>query len=404
MEVQQGQPLLAVAEGIEAERQALRRLRDGKTEQYVKLLENLIKSSGANKRAGVPGVLRWIVEHGGFDGGAELDAEVIACDAWVAVSKPTVYRAIRFLSDLYGPQGPVLKIKDRCDQRGRRLPSMATIDVEAVSAYLLAGIAASLPQTQAVSHRLDPSPTDSTRLPPTQVESVGERQNVEKKSLPAVEVQARQALILQQLAQADATAPDLLHGHEHDSIDKGAHLPPTSMKEHGVMLHDAPCRIVRTQRMGDWESRLNEALTAPGPLRRETLMASFREAIAQLAQYAADRPDDGLAVEAAKMELVDLLARVVNCPDTNSVLFERVANQVILGNLDTLRLAESLVDQVGVAKSATGFKKSPGAWFNFRMAELFENAGLVWARKKPEAVAVAAQDPWDQDPEGEFER
>ena len=170
------------------------------------------------------------------------------------------------------------------------------------------------------------------------------------------------------------------------------------------MLHDAPCRIVRTQRMGDWESRLNEALTAPGPLRRETLMASFREAIAQLAQYAADRPDDGLAVEAAKMELVDLLARVVNCPDTNSVLFERVANQVILGNLDTLRLAESLVDQVGVAKSATGFKKSPGAWFNFRMAELFENAGLVWARKKPEAVAVAAQDPWDQDPEGEFER
>ena len=163
------------------------------------------------------------------------------------------------------------------------------------------------------------------------------------------------------------------------------------------MIHDAP-RIVRSQRMGDWESRLSEALTSPGPLRREGLMASFREAIVQLAQYAADHAGDGLAVEAAKLELVSLLSRVVNCPDTNSVLFERVANQVILGNLDTLRLAESLVDQVGVAKSATGFKKSPGAWFNYRMAELFENAGLVWAKKKPEVVAVFdGRDPWDQE-------
>jgi hypothetical protein len=404
MEVQQGQPLLAVAEGIEAERQALRRLRDAKTEKFLGMLENLIKVSGAKALSGAACVLRWIAEHGGLDAGAELDAETIAADAWVSISKRTVYRRLEFWENVHGRGGPVLRKQERCDTLGRALPAIGKIDLEAVSTYLLDGFAPSVTLTQPVSQGHNQCQGDTGRVTQTQPVSHRHSAEEEEKRISEAEVQARQALILQQLAQADATAPDLLHGHEHDSIDKGAHLPPTSMKEHGVMLHDAPCRIVRTQRMGDWESRLNEALIAPGPLRRETLMASFREAIALLAQYAADHAGDGLAVEAAKMELVDLLARVVNCPDTNSVLFERVANQVILGNLDTLRLAESLVDQVGVAKSATGFKKSPGAWFNFRMAELFENAGLVWARKKPEAVAVAAQDPWDQDMEGDFER
>ena len=44
-------PLLAVAEGIEAERQALRRLHDAKTEKLLGLLENLILVSRANSYA-----------------------------------------------------------------------------------------------------------------------------------------------------------------------------------------------------------------------------------------------------------------------------------------------------------------------------------------------------------------
>ena len=110
-----GRPLIAVAEGIDAERKALRRLRDQKTEQFLVLFEKLIISSGANVYAAA--VLRWLAEHGALDEGAELDAQVIARDPWVRSSEKTVRRAIQFWESIHGRLGPALLAR-ASDRRG----------------------------------------------------------------------------------------------------------------------------------------------------------------------------------------------------------------------------------------------------------------------------------------------
>jgi hypothetical protein len=365
MEVQQVRPLIAVAEGIEAERKALRRLRDGKTEQYVKLLENLIKSSGANKRAGVPGVLRWIVENGGLDGGAELDADVIAGDAWVAVSKPTVYRAIRFLSDLYGPQGPVLRVKDRCDQRGRKLPSMATIDVEAVSAYLLAGVGGSLPQTQVVSNRHDLSPTDTTRLPQTQVESVGDNVAIGggdgKQAISEAEFESRKRLIAEQLQAAERVAQDSL-SHDHDTID--------------IEERSASCHSTIHDHGHGGASTSAPTVVAQGPVAvgspLETLVARFADPREQ------------------KRRLVSRITGVVSDPLMNAAIPRIAADLVIFEGVPIADLEHILVDVE--AMRGAGSLRIPGAFFLQKAREMAGRHGKTWPDPKPEPAGARAGD------------
>ena len=139
MEVQQGRPLIAVAEGIEAERQALRRLHDAKTEQFLGLFERLILVSQANSYA--VAVLRWLVEHGGLDGGAELDAKKISKNPWVLASERTVRRAILFWQSIRSEVGPVFVVTENLvpDADGRWIPRTGTLNIDAIRAFLAPG-------------------------------------------------------------------------------------------------------------------------------------------------------------------------------------------------------------------------------------------------------------------------
>ena len=115
---------------------------------------------------------------------------------------------------------------------------------------------------------------------------------------------------------------------------KGArHKTPSSINEHDMNHEGTAARIVRVQRMGDWETLLAQARRRDGPLDDRTrgqLKASLKEAIGMLLQYPAADDQDGQRLETAKDEFCYMVKRIVQGPDVNGAMYGRLWNGAVI--------------------------------------------------------------------------
>ena len=329
MEEPQGHPLIAIAEGIEAERQAIRRLHDQKTEQLMSTLENLIRCCQADGYAAA--VLRWLVENGGLDGGAELDAKKIANNPWVLASERTVRRAILFWQSINGERGHVLNVKENLvpDAAGRWIPRTGTLNIDAIRAFLVPGEPRSIRPTLGLSDRPSDCQTDPRSIRPTPP--------TKKNPISATEHQTRQELILQQLRQAAVSvAPTQTASHDHDTID----------------IHDAHCHSPNTMIHDHGDG--DETAPSKGPVAvaatLESLVARFGDPKEQ------------------KSRLVARIQAVICDPMMNPSIARAAADLVVFHAMPPSDLEHILVD-VEAMREAGNLRK-PGAFFLAKVREL----------------------------------
>jgi len=364
MEVQQvrsqaARPLIAVAEGIEAERQATRRLRDAKTEQLLVLFENLIMVSGANVYAAA--VLRWLVEHGALDDGAELDAQVIARDPWVRSSEKTVRRAIQFWESIHCRLGPVFLAHDQIDKAGRLTSRLGQLRVEAVKEFLSPTDADSQsdPRTNRPMHGLIDRPSDSQSDPRTNSPSLHTPTVNRREEISEAQFEERKRLAIESLQRSEQSAQDMLlvrHDHGHDTIDIEAKRAPyhsTIVMNHGHGERQRPD-------------------SSPGPA------AAVGAALATLIDRFADPKEQ-------KRRLVARIQAVVGDAKMNPVIPRIAADLVVFHAVPMADLEHILVDVESLREART--LRKPGAFFLDKARKLAAQHGKPWPESKTSAVA-----------------
>ena len=365
MEVQQGRPLIAVADGIEAERQALRRLHDAKTEQFLGLFERLILVSQANSYA--VAVLRWLVEHGGLDGGAELDAKVVAADPWVMASDSSVRRALRFWESVHGTSGPVLRTSDRIDKAGRLLSRVGLLDLSAVKSLLLPeqGVPRTqeqgVPQTDPPSNRQTLRLLDGASVPQTDPPSNRHPPDGEKQKESEAEFQARQRLIAEELRRIEETAQDSLH--DHGTID---------IEERSASCHST---------IHDHDHDHGGASSGAPPVAARDSMALASPLETRIARFADPREQ--------KRRLVARIQGVVGDPLINAAIPRIAADLVVFEGVPLADLEHILVDLEAMREA--GSLRIPGAFFLQKAREMAGRHGKPWPDPKESAATTEGE-------------
>jgi hypothetical protein len=184
------------------------------------------------------------------------------------------------------------------------------------------------------------------------------------------------------------------------------------MEKHD-MNHAAGGPIVRQQPTGAWESWLLQALKAPGRVhddQRGYLKRSLQEAIETLVAFPRSDDQDGQQLVTAKDQLSSMFSRIVelaskvspaaegNVANVYPGTFRKVASALLHDNIPASEAANALADLVQTAKSAKGFTKGAGQYFNWSFGELFKRHGLQWTQKPAEEPTQEDPDPWDDEP------
>jgi hypothetical protein len=359
-------PLIAVAEGIEAERQATRRLRDAKTEQLLVLLENLVRSARANTYAAC--VLRWLVEHGALeDEGAELDAKIIAGDAWVMASEPTVRRAIRFWESVFGAAGPVLVAKDQIDKAGRLTARRGRVNIDAVKRFLNPDETKQEPDPRSNRSTLDL--IDRPSIP--QIDPRSNRPDIQAPNSEA-QFEARKRLMLENLARADAveSPPRPMDSNEELSINSS-----------------------KLQRLNQGEPSLDAlgALEAGDP---DDAMRVGSHIAARLEKAVADFCDTGdpKAIREHWKRRINLA--VGNPAERDWWVAGKTSTLIANGDVeegDVKKIIDSVIRRRNLPPDDENFIAAPQGWFQSVVARICNTRGIAFSKRSSqntEAVDV----------------